>query len=144
MSSEENGSRSNRAQDASPATVTSAAPILLVSDMQRSLAYYRDQLGFTDRESLHGDPPTFAILRRGTVHIMLAEVEPGVTITSNWKLREKTSTVYVWVPDARAIYQEFLDKNVEIDYSLYEAPHGCLEFGVSDPDGHDISFGEVL
>ena len=130
--------------DNSGLALTGAAPILLVSDMQVSLSYYRDQLGFSDGESLHGDPPSFAILRRGPVHIMLAHAPEGTTITPNWQLREKTSTVYVWVNDARAIYDEFLKKGVEIDFTLYEAPHGCLEFGVSDPDGHDISFGEVL
>ncbi len=122
--------------------LTGAAPILLVSDMEKSLAYYQQSLGFVDGETLQGDPPEFALLRRGRVHIMLARAPADAVITPNWRIREKTSSVYIWVDDARAIYQEFLDRGVPIDYSLYEAPHGCLEFGVSDPDGHDISFGE--
>jgi hypothetical protein len=31
-----------------------------------------------------------------------------------------------------------------IDYSLYDAPHGFREFGVTDPDGYDIAFGQPL
>lgn len=112
--------------------------------MPRSIAYYRDQLGFNDHVSEWGEPTAFAILWRRPVAIMLADTAPGTTITPNWKLREKTSTVYIWVPDAKAIYDEFLARGVEMDYDLYEAPHGCLEFGVSDPDGHDISFGQDL
>ena len=29
-----------------------------------------------------------------------------------------------------------------IDYTIYDAPHGFREFGVTDPDGHDIAFGQ--
>ena len=32
----------------------------------------------------------------------------------------------------------------EIDYTIYDAPHGFREFGVQDPDGHDIAFGQPL
>ena len=31
-----------------------------------------------------------------------------------------------------------------IDYTIYDAPHGFREFGVQDPDGHDIAFGQPL
>jgi hypothetical protein len=31
-----------------------------------------------------------------------------------------------------------------VDYSLYDAPHAFREFGVTDPDGHDIAFGQRL
>lgn len=126
------------------AAVSKCAPILIVSDMDRSLAYYRDELGFSDRVRTWGEPASFVIVSRGPVHLMLALADGDAAIVPNWKLREKTCTVYVWVPDARAIYDDFLARGVEIDFELYEAPHGCLEFGVSDPDGHDIAFGEVL
>ena len=43
-----------------------------------------------------------------------------------------------------AIYAELLRRGVPIDYSLYNAPHGFREFGVTDPDGYDIAFGQPI
>ena len=31
-----------------------------------------------------------------------------------------------------------------IDYEIYDAPHGFREFGVQDPDGYDIAFGQRI
>ena len=40
--------------------------------------------------------------------------------------------------DADAIYAEVQARGAGIDYTIYDAPHGFREFGVQDPDGHDI------
>ena len=31
-----------------------------------------------------------------------------------------------------------------IDYGLLDAPHGMRELGVTDPDGHDVAFGQPI
>ena len=31
-----------------------------------------------------------------------------------------------------------------IDYEPCDQPYGCREFGIKDPDGHDIAFGQDL
>ena len=35
-------------------------------------------------------------------------------------------------------------RGAPIDYSLYDAPSGFREFGVQDPDGHDIAVGQPI
>jgi catechol 2,3-dioxygenase-like lactoylglutathione lyase family enzyme len=40
------------------ATLTGTSPVLLVSDLKRSVAYYRDRPGF--RCDVFGEPPDFA------------------------------------------------------------------------------------
>lgn len=44
------------------ATLTGISPVLLVSDLERSVAYYRDELGFLC--DVFGDPPDFATAKR--------------------------------------------------------------------------------
>ena len=51
---------------------------------------------------------------------------------------------YIRVDDADAIYAEVQERGARIDYTIYDAPHGFREFGVQDPDGHDIAFGQPL
>jgi uncharacterized glyoxalase superfamily protein PhnB len=51
---------------------------------------------------------------------------------------------YIRVDDADAIYAEVRERGARIDWTIYNAPHGFREFGVQDPDGHDIAFGHPL
>ncbi|MCR9123624.1 MAG: bleomycin resistance protein [Phyllobacteriaceae bacterium] len=122
--------------------LTDQAPVLLVRDVVKSAAYWRDCLGFKER--LWGDPPGFAICRRDACFIMLSQAPEGHEIVPNWKIVDKMWNAYFWVDDARAIYAEFQASGARIDYSLYEAPYGVLEFGIQDLDGHDIAFGQDL
>jgi hypothetical protein len=51
------------------ATLTGISPVLVVADLDRAAAYYRDQLGFHCR--VWGDPPHLATADRDEVLILL-------------------------------------------------------------------------
>ena len=118
------------------------APVLLVSDLMASFAYWREKVGFEGRT--WGDPPGFAILRRDTCLIMLSQAPEDHAIVPNWKVVDKMWNAYFWVDDAKALYDELVANGAKIDYSLCEQPYGCLEFGIQDLDHHDIAFGQDL
>lgn len=125
------------------ATITAHAPVLLVKDVVKSAAYWRDKLGFTN-QTLYGTPPHFAIVKRDHSTVMLARAAADQTFTTNYHIVEKMWDAYFWVDDAEAIYAEFQASGAIIDYSLYVAPHGVKEFGVQDLDDHDIAFGQII
>ena len=52
------------------AALTGISPVLLVADLQRSVDYYKERLGFECH--LHGDPPNFATASRDGQTILLA------------------------------------------------------------------------
>ncbi|MEM1284627.1 MAG: VOC family protein [Pseudomonadota bacterium] len=119
------------------------APVLLVKNIDASITYWRDQLGFTLRP--YGEPKTtFAIGRRETCFIMLSQAPGDHTIVPHWKVVDKMWNAYFWVDDAKEIYEEFVASGAKIDYTLCEQPYGVLEFGIQDLDGHDIAFGQDL
>jgi uncharacterized glyoxalase superfamily protein PhnB len=124
------------------AKLTGSAAILLVSDVTLSAEWYRDKLGFTIG-SIYGAPPDFAIIERNEQHIMLSKANPA-QIKPHWKIVEKMWNIYFWVDDVETLYKEFIDAGANIDYSLYTAPYGVKEFGINDPDGYDIAFGEII
>src|SRR4051794_22587239 len=97
------------------AKITDSAPVLLVKDVVKSAAYWHDKLGFTE-QSLFGQPTNFAIIRRDSFTVMLAQVEPEQTFVSNYHIVEKMWDVYFWVDDADAIYAEFQASGALIDY----------------------------
>jgi predicted enzyme related to lactoylglutathione lyase len=121
--------------------LTGVSPVLLVGDLQRSLAYYGDGLGF-DCEGF-GDPPDFAVVRRDDAILLLA-LAPETELVPHWHIVEKMWNAYIRVEDVDALYAEVQARGTEIDYGIYNAPHGFREFGVTDPDGYDIAFGQPL
>ncbi len=114
--------------------------MLLSSDLRRTAAWYRDALGFEG--DLHGDPPDFLIVSRDGARIMYAlSLQP---VVPNWHVVENIWNVYIRVDDVDAAYAETLERGTEIDYTLGNQPWGMREFGVQDPDGHDIAFGQPI
>jgi predicted enzyme related to lactoylglutathione lyase len=122
--------------------LTSISPVLLVSDLDRSVAYYRDRLGF-DSE-IYGDPPNFASVGRDNATILLALTDEPERIVPHWHVVENMWNAYIRVDDVDRLYAEIQERGAPIDYTIYDAPHGFREFGVQDPDGHDIAFGQPL
>jgi predicted enzyme related to lactoylglutathione lyase len=65
-------------------------------------------------------------------------------LVPHWQIVDMMWNVYIRVDDADAMYAEVQARGAGIDYTIYGAPHGFREFGVRDPDGHDIAFGQPI
>jgi len=106
------------------------------------VTFYRDRLGFEC--GVYGDPPDFVVASRDEATLLFALCPEQARIVPNWKIVDKVWNAYIRVDDADAIYADVQARGAEIDYTIYDAPHGFREFGVQDPDGHDIAFGQPL
>jgi len=124
------------------ARLTGSSAVLLVFDLEHSASYYRDMLGFECQ--MYGDPPDFMSASRDDVVVLMALCREPHKIVPNRKIVDKIWNVYIRVDDVDGISSEIQRRGTPIDYSLYNAPHGFREFGVTDPDGHDIAFGQRL
>jgi catechol 2,3-dioxygenase-like lactoylglutathione lyase family enzyme len=122
--------------------VTGVSPVLLVADIERSVAYYRDRLGFEC--ATYGDPPDFVVARRDDATLLFALCPEPERIAPNWQIVDKVWNAYIRVDDADAVYAEVQRRGAGIDYTIYDAPHGFREFGAQDPDGYDIAFGQPI
>ena len=111
------------------------ASILPVADVAASLAYYRDQLGFTV-EFTWNDPVDYAVLRRGGVSIHLSRrIDAG-------RPSPKHAVLYAFVHDADQLYQEYRSKDVAIETPLGTRDYGMKDFDVRDPEGYLLTFGQ--
>jgi len=54
------------------------------------------------------------------------------------------SSAVLLVDDVEAIYTEVQRRGAPIDYTIYDASSGFREFGLQDPDGHDIGIGQPI
>lgn len=121
---------------AAPFPFIRAMPVLDCTDMGRSIAFYKNQLGFD--VATWGEPPSFSIVQRGTVSFALAHVAEGkAAVSRNW-------AAYVYVANADALYAELTQRNVAIPHPPATKDYNCRDFVVDDPDGHVIAFGQVL
>ena len=127
----------------SSARLTHSAPILLVRDIHATAAYFRDALGFRLGE-LYGDPPGFVIAARDQMHIMLKQAADPGDVVPMTNRSPGLWDAYFWTDDVDALHREVTEAGAVIDYGPCDQPYGCREFGVRDPDGHDIGFGQVL
>ena len=124
------------------AKLTGSAPVIFVRDVYAATKHYRDAMGFSFEE-IFGEPPSFAILRRDNMYIMVKQIEDHKHIVPRWTVSSGLWDMYFWVDDVDALYREFVERGAKIDYELCDQPYGCREFGTQDIDGHDIGFGQV-
>ena len=119
---------------------TRAGAILAVSDVERSLTFYRDLIGF-DVEATYDDPPYATLALAGT-RLSLAEQghpaedRPGVTMTAPDDASKANVVLVVEVDDARAVYAELEGKGARFLAEPYEPPWGGCRFFCVDPDGY--------
>jgi predicted enzyme related to lactoylglutathione lyase len=122
--------------------LTGVSPVLLVADIQRSVDYFANSLGFECH--VFGDPSNFATAARDAAVILIALSDQPERLVPHWQIVDKMWDAYIRVDDVDGIYAEVQQRGAAIDYTIYDAPHGFREFGVQDPDGHDIPFGQRL
>lgn len=113
-------------------------PVFFTTDIPRTLAYYKEQLGFEVLGKWQ-DPPVYAIVARDghAIHFR-CEAPPQANPE---KYREELLDAYLHVEDADALYAEFSSKGLEFTRQLGNMPWHCREFVVKDCDGRLLAFG---
>jgi len=114
---------------------TGIFPILPAGDLEATLDYYRDRLGF----SVHwrwGDPPVRAGVRRDGVELQL-DADRGTR-------PDHPARVYVHVRGVDAYYEKCLERGAEIVLPLDDRSFGMRDFRVEDPAGNVLGFGEPV
>jgi len=113
------------------------APVLRVADLKRSLAFYRDQLGF-DLDFCYED--FYASVRRdgGRIHLQCASAVPRDQAAFE---RNEFLDACVVIRNAEALSAIFAAAGVTFAVPVRRMPYG-VEFYVRDPDGYILGFVE--
>src|SRR5690349_13661423 len=105
-------------------------PILYSSDMQRSIAYYTDVLGFEHKWEW-GNPVTFGGVSKDHVEIFFCKDGQGNPGT--W--------MSIFIQNTDEYYETVKAKGAKIISPPQTYEWGVREMLVEDPDGHRIRFG---
>jgi lactoylglutathione lyase len=116
----------------------SASPSFTVDDLQRSLAFYRDVLGFTERERWERDGALHGVeLVAGSVSVFLAQ--------DDWqkghdRVKGQGFRIYCdTAQDVDAIARRIQERGGTLAEEPKDQPWGGRDFAVVDPDGFKIT-----
>jgi catechol 2,3-dioxygenase-like lactoylglutathione lyase family enzyme len=123
----------------------SIAPYFIVDDVVATADFYRDKLGF-HYDRFWGEPPSFCMVKRGGILIMLSQLEATGAMRPNHLAVGGGDAwdAYLWVDDADALYLEFKAKGVTIARDLCDQPYGNRDFDVEDCNGYRLCFGHDI
>jgi len=110
----------------------SSEMIFAVSDILKTVRFYRDVLGF-ESEWLWEDPPTHAGVRWGLVHVMFS-LQP--------ELAKRVDGHQHWfsVADVNGLYERHRSAGAPIISDIENKPWGFREYTVRDINGYHLRF----
>ncbi|WP_158942616.1 VOC family protein [Granulicella sp. S190] len=122
-------------------SMQSISPFFIVSNVDQTIAFYCDRLGFETRFKEPDRNPFFAILGRDAAQLFVKS-EDGVLPMPNAKRHPSMRwDAYVYAPNPDALASEFTNKGVAFSAPLRDTHDGLRGFEVGDPDGYVLFFG---
>ncbi|MBC8354332.1 MAG: VOC family protein [Planctomycetes bacterium] len=130
--------------------LTQISPLLQVNDLERSVSFYGDKLGFIKGKIHDG----FSLVTRNDCTIYLAQKTRNVDVTNkvarasddgwcNYDLH-----IHCEPGSLDALCEEFKANGVEMADTFKDGPvtrpYGMRDFSVSDLDGYGLVFGESV
>lgn len=110
-------------------------PRLPSSNLERTIDFYRQTLGFELGVLWPGKNPAFCILQRGGVKLAFDSADNPIA------LPKESLGFYIDVDDARALHESIRDR-IEIEWGPEIYRYQRREFAFRDPDGYLIIISE--
>ncbi|MPZ48561.1 MAG: hypothetical protein GEU75_04480 [Dehalococcoidia bacterium] len=121
--------------------VRQAVPLLRVADVERSMAWYAEMLGF-EASPFFEHPYVFAVLSNGHAEIMIKRgngFRRGHLTADIWDVYLRLEGQRI-----REVYADLQAKGADIARTLMQMPYNDCEFDVRDPDGYVLCLSERL
>ncbi len=127
-----------------PHQITKLTPNLIVSNVEQSMAFYRDVLGFTIVTTVPDAPPyVFAIATSGPTEVFFNAPEAAYAEYPAFKQMPigGTLTLFFEVTEIETAYAALASK-VRMVMPLEKKWYGMTEFAFLDPDGYMITYAQ--
>jgi catechol 2,3-dioxygenase-like lactoylglutathione lyase family enzyme len=118
-------------------SVQKLVPLLYVSEMDRSAAFYDNKLGFEITQ--HWEPEgkmLWCMLKRGDAELMLQQADAKDGPAEG---RGRGVMFFFWCNDADAMHAELVANGLKLDPPSV-AFYGMKQLFLKDPDGYELCF----
>lgn len=114
-------------------------PILPVTDVAATSAFFADGLGFNLAGSWENDDGSinFAIVQMDAITIGLAYNADAVGTGENW-------ASYFYLSDIAAFADHVVGNGVLLAREIVDQPYGCRDLEILDPDGNRLCFAQDM
>ncbi len=121
--------------------LVSISPFFIVKDLQASIAFYRDRLGFQVDFEGPPDDVYYAGVSRDGIGIMLKAILPDVLPCPNHTRHEWARwDAYIYTLDPDPLFEEFRQHGVSFVKELSFIDDGLWGFEITDADGYVLAF----
>ena len=125
----------------SHAVTEAISPCFIVSDVEKTIAFYGGKLGFETRFIAPEEGPFFAIIGRDGAQIFI-KAEGGVaSVPNHTRHPHLRLDAFVYASDPDALAAEFAEQGAVFSKPLEDTHDGLRGFEISDPDGYVLFFG---
>jgi len=125
----------------SRATLGAISPCFIVSDVNLTLSFYCDKLGFECRFREPNDDPFFAIVGRDTAQLFVKAEKNVLPQPNHTRHVYMRLDAFVYVEDPDALAAEFSGRGVDFSAPLKDTNDGLRGFEIRDPDGYMLFIG---
>ena len=122
-------------------TTQAISPFFIVSNVDQSIAFYRDKLGFETRFQEPDRNPFFAIVGREGAQIFFKSEKDVAPLPNHKRHAHMRWDAFVYAPDPDALAAEFADSGAAFRAPLKDTHDGLRGFEICDPDGYVLFFG---
>ncbi len=120
--------------------INASAPHFFVRDINQSVRFYVDVLGF-DEPKIWGDPPCFAMPSRDGMTVMLNQADLAYVRPNGMN---DCWDAYFWCDNIDSFWSSIKDR-VDVVHEPEDRPHyGMREIGIRDLDGYMLVFAHDL
>ncbi len=122
-------------------TTGAMSPCFIVTDVNRTIAFYTGKLGFETRFLAPDQDPFFAIVGRDGAQLFLKAERDILPVPNHTRHPHLRLDAFVYVSDPDALAAEFAAHGAPFSKPLEDTHDGLRGFEISDPDGYVLFFG---
>jgi catechol 2,3-dioxygenase-like lactoylglutathione lyase family enzyme len=123
-------------------TTPAISPFFIVSNVDQTIAFYRDKLGFETSFQHPDRDPFFAIVGRDGAQLFVKSDKDTPPLPNPQRHPSMRWDAYVYAPDPDALAKEFTDHGVTFHLPIKDTHEGLRGFEICDPDGYILFFGK--
>jgi catechol 2,3-dioxygenase-like lactoylglutathione lyase family enzyme len=120
---------------------TAISPFFIVSNVDQTIAFYRDKLGFEIRFQEPNQNPFFAIIGREGAQLFLKSEKDVLPLPNPKRHPSMRWDSFVYAPDPDALAADLAEHGAAFSEPLKDTHDGLRGFEIRDPDGYVLFFG---
>jgi catechol 2,3-dioxygenase-like lactoylglutathione lyase family enzyme len=117
------------------------SPCFIVSDVDQTIAFYGEKLGFETRFKEPAAAPFFAIIGRDGAQILIKSDKDVSPLPNSARHPFMRWDAFIYASDPDALAAEFAEHGAAFSIPLKDTHDGLRGFEICDPDGYVLFFG---